>query len=164
MDTNAQQTGLIDSFGRTINYIRISITDRCDFRCVYCMTEDMTFLPKSKILTLEEIETLCGIFVELGIRKIRLTGGEPLVRNNVTKLIEGIGQLEELEELTITTNGSQLVKYADEIKKAILKFFNETNINEMIENINQIKKHYSWSIFTKKLLALTSFKKNDILT
>lgn len=118
MDTNAQQTGLVDSFGRTINYIRISITDRCDFRCVYCMTEDMTFLPKSKILTLEEIETLCGIFVELGIRKIRLTGGEPLVRNNVTKLIEGIGQLEELEELTITTNGSQLVRYADEIKKA----------------------------------------------
>ena len=118
MDTNAQQTGLIDSFGRTINYIRISITDRCDFRCVYCMTEDMTFLPKSKILTLEEIETLCGIFVELGIRKIRLTGGEPLVRNNVTKLIENIGRLEKLEELTITTNGSQLVRYADEIKKA----------------------------------------------
>ncbi len=132
METKDKQNGLIDSFGRRINYIRISITDRCDFRCVYCMTEDMTFLPKSRILTLEEIEFLCGIFVELGINKIRLTGGEPLVRNNIIQLIENIGQLKRLEELTITTNGSQLVKYADKIKKAGV-----SRVNISLDTLNE---------------------------
>lgn len=113
-----EQTGLIDSFGRKIDYIRISITDRCDFRCVYCMTEDMSFLPRAKILTLEEIALLCEIFVDLGISKIRLTGGEPLVRKNVIELMNNIGKLTGLKELTITTNGSQLEKYSEKIKKA----------------------------------------------
>lgn len=109
---------LIDSYGRHIDYIRVSITDRCDFRCVYCMTEDMTFLPKSRILTLEEIVVLCEIFVDLGINKIRLTGGEPLVRKNVNSLIAQIGKLDGLKELTITTNGSQLERYAKQIRKS----------------------------------------------
>ena len=118
MRKKSEQTGLIDSFGRKIDYIRISITDRCDFRCVYCMTEDMSFLPRAKILTLEEIALLCEIFVDLGISKIRLTGGEPLVRKNVIKLMNNIGKLTGLKELTITTNGSQLEKYSEKIKKA----------------------------------------------
>lgn len=118
MKNKSGQTGLIDSFGRTIDYIRISITDRCDFRCVYCMTEDMSFLPRAKILTLEEIALLCEIFVDLGIKKIRLTGGEPLVRKNVIELMNNIGKLAGLKELTITTNGSQLEKYSEKIKKA----------------------------------------------
>ena len=118
MKNKSEQTGLIDSFGRTIDYIRISITDRCDFRCVYCMTEDMSFLPRAKILTLEEIALLCEIFVDLGIKKIRLTGGEPLVRKNVIELMNNIGKLAGLKELTITTNGSQLEKYSEKIKKA----------------------------------------------
>ena len=118
MRKKSEQTGLIDSFGRKIDYIRISITDRCDFRCVYCMTEDMSFLPRAKILTLEEIALLCEIFVDLGISKIRLTGGEPLVRKNVIELMNNIGKLTGLKELTITTNGSQLEKYSEKIKKA----------------------------------------------
>ena len=109
---------MIDPFGRTISYIRVSVTDRCDFRCVYCMAEDMTFLPKSDLLTLEELDRLCSAFVRKGVRKIRLTGGEPLVRRNVMSLVRNLSrhlQSGALEELTLTTNGSQLAKYAGEL-------------------------------------------------
>ena len=109
---------LIDPFQRRITYLRVSVTDRCDFRCVYCMAEDMTFLPKAEILTLEELERVSAAFVRLGVRKLRLTGGEPLVRRNIMSLFRGLGRLlraGELEELTLTTNGSQLAKYAAEL-------------------------------------------------
>jgi cyclic pyranopterin phosphate synthase len=109
---------MIDPFGRHISYLRVSVTDRCDFRCVYCMAEDMTFLPKAEVLSLEELERLCSAFVRRGVKKLRLTGGEPLVRKNVMSLFRGLGRHLEtgaLEELTLTTNGSQLAKYAKEL-------------------------------------------------
>ena len=109
---------LIDPYGRTVDYLRVSVTDRCDFRCVYCMAEEMTFLPKAELLTLEELEVLCRRFMAAGIRKIRLTGGEPLVRRNIMQLIRALGaeaKAGALDELTITTNGSQLVKMADDL-------------------------------------------------
>src|ERR1700739_2156396 len=109
---------LVDPFGRAITYLRVSVTDRCDFRCVYCMAEDMTFLPKAEVLSLEELERLCSAFVRRGVKKLRLTGGEPLVRKNVMSLFRGLGRHLEtgvLEELTLTTNGSQLAKYAKEL-------------------------------------------------
>ncbi len=116
-----RQEPLIDPFGRSITYLRVSVTDRCDFRCVYCMSEDMTFLPKKDVLSLDEIERLCGVFVSLGVRKLRLTGGEPLVRKNVMHLVRGLGRhlgTGALDELTLTTNGSQLPRYADELRDA----------------------------------------------
>jgi len=121
------QPPLIDPFERQITYLRVSVTDRCDFRCVYCMSEDMTFLPKPDILTLEELERLCGAFVGLGVRNLRLTGGEPLVRRNIMSLIRGLGRHIEtgaLDELTLTTNGSQLGKYANEMFDAGMRRVN----------------------------------------
>ena len=115
---------LIDRFGRKVDYLRISITDRCDFRCVYCMAEDMTFLPRAHILTLEEIHVLAKAFVELGVKKIRITGGEPLVRKGALELLRNIGQLENLHELVITTNGSQLETMAPALKDAGIKRIN----------------------------------------
>jgi cyclic pyranopterin phosphate synthase len=117
---------MIDPFGRHISYLRVSVTDRCDLRCVYCMAEDMTFLPKSEVLTLEELERLCGTFIELGVRKLRLTGGEPLVRKNVMSLVRGLGSRigSGLDELTLTTNGTQLTKYADELAAAGVRRIN----------------------------------------
>ena len=115
---------LIDRFGREVNYVRLSVTDRCDFRCVYCMAEDMTFLPRAKVLTLEEIALLGRAFVNLGVKKIRLTGGEPMVRPNVMSLFRELGQLRGLEELTLTTNGSQLVKRAAELRDCGVKRIN----------------------------------------
>jgi cyclic pyranopterin phosphate synthase len=109
---------LTDPFGRRITYLRVSVTDRCDFRCVYCMAEDMNFLPKAEILSLEELGRLCGAFVDFGVTKLRLTGGEPLVRRNVMSLVRSLSRHLEsgrLKELTLTTNGSQLAKYADEL-------------------------------------------------
>src|SRR5882724_2445554 len=110
---------MIDPFGRHISYLRVSVTDRCDFRCVYCMSEDMTFLPKAEVLSLEELDRLCSAFVRLGVRKLRLTGGEPLVRRNIMTLFRALGRHPEagtLDELTLTTNGSQLARYADELR------------------------------------------------
>jgi cyclic pyranopterin phosphate synthase len=110
---------LIDPFQRAIKYLRVSVTDRCDFRCIYCMAEDMTFLPKAEILTLEELDRLCSAFVRMGVRKLRLTGGEPLVRRDIMKLFRALGrhiQSGALDELTVTTNGSQLAKYAGELR------------------------------------------------
>lgn len=115
---------LIDKFGRQVTYVRISVTDRCDFRCVYCMSEDMEFLPREQVLTLEEISRLSRAFVEMGVTKIRITGGEPLVRKNVVALLAEISQLEGLDELVITTNGSQLVKLAQPLKDAGVKRIN----------------------------------------
>jgi GTP 3',8-cyclase len=110
---------LVDPFGRAITYLRVSVTDRCDFRCVYCMAENMTFLPKADILTLEELDRLCSAFVARGVRKLRLTGGEPLVRRGIMTLFASLSRhlrSGQLDELTLTTNGSQLAKYAGEIK------------------------------------------------
>ena len=118
MSDNSQVTELIDKFGRRVDYIRLSVTDRCDFRCVYCMTEDMTFLPRDQILSLEELYRVAKVFTELGVKKIRLTGGEPLVRSDVMSLIEKLGALEGLEELLLTTNGAQLEKFAIPLKAA----------------------------------------------
>jgi cyclic pyranopterin phosphate synthase len=118
---------MIDPFGRKITYLRVSVTDRCDFRCIYCMAEDMTFLPKAEVLTLEELDRLCSAFVGLGVRKLRLTGGEPLVRKNVMELFRALSRHLKsgaLEELTVTTNGSQLGKYADELARLGVKRVN----------------------------------------
>ncbi|GAB4348914.1 MAG: GTP 3',8-cyclase MoaA [Oricola sp.] len=111
---------MTDPFGRDITYLRVSVTDRCDFRCTYCMSEHMTFLPKKDLLTLEELDRLCTVFIEKGVKKLRLTGGEPLVRKNIMHLVEQLGRHLEtgaLEELTLTTNGSQLAKYADNLHR-----------------------------------------------
>jgi GTP 3',8-cyclase len=122
-----QPAPLVDPFGRHVSYLRVSVTDRCDLRCVYCMAEDMTFLPKAEILTLEELERLSAAFIATGVDKIRLTGGEPLVRKNVMSLIRGLGQRigpGGLRELTLTTNGTQLVRYADELFAAGVRRIN----------------------------------------
>ena len=118
---------MVDPYGRTISYLRMSVTDRCDFRCVYCMAEDMTFLPKTDVLSLEELERLAGIFIQQGVRRLRLTGGEPLVRRNVIRLIERLGRhldSGDLEELTLTTNGSQLARFADRLSAAGIRRIN----------------------------------------
>src|SRR5256885_4713455 len=110
---------MIDPFGRTISYLRVSVTDRCDFRCVYCMAEEMSFLPKSELLTLEELDRVCSAFSRLGVKKLRLTGGEPLVRRNIMSLFRSLGRhirTGALDELTLTTNGSQLARYAGELR------------------------------------------------
>ncbi|RVB58073.1 GTP 3',8-cyclase MoaA, partial [Mesorhizobium sp. M7A.F.Ca.CA.002.03.2.1] len=109
---------MIDPFGRTISYLRVSVTDRCDFRCTYCMAEDMAFLPKKDLLSLEELDRLCTVFIEKGVRRLRLTGGEPLVRKNIMHLVRQLSRHLEsgaLEELTLTTNGSQLSRFAAEL-------------------------------------------------
>jgi len=127
---------LLDPFERQITYLRVSVTDRCDFRCVYCMAEDMTFLPKKDVLSLEELERLCGAFVDLGVRKLRLTGGEPLVRRNIMSLIQGLGRRlgNGLDELTLTTNASQLPKYAGELVDAGVR-----RINVSLDTLNPDK-------------------------
>ncbi len=109
---------LVDGFGRVIRYLRVSVTDRCDLRCVYCMSEDMTFVPRSEVLTLEELDRVCSAFVALGVRKLRLTGGEPLVRRGVMTLVRALSRhlaQGTLDELTLTTNGTQLARYAAEM-------------------------------------------------
>src|SRR6516162_5745742 len=113
------ENSMIDPFGRTITYLRVSVTDRCDFRCVYCMAEEMTFLPKSELLTLEELDRVCSAFIRLGVKKLRLTGGEPLVRRDIMTLFRSLGRhltSGALGELTLTTNGSQLARYAGELR------------------------------------------------
>ena len=118
---------MLDPYGRTISYLRVSVTDRCDLRCVYCMAEDMTFLPKAEVLSLEELDRLCNAFIRHGVRKLRLTGGEPLVRRNIMWLIERLGaQVKSgtLDELTLTTNGSQLARYAQQLAEAGVRRIN----------------------------------------
>lgn len=115
---------LLDQFGRKVDYLRLSVTDRCDFRCVYCMAEDMQFVPKPQVLTLEELFQAAQAFTELGVRKIRLTGGEPLVRNNIMSLVTQLGQLPGLDELVMTTNGSQLQRLALPLREAGMRRIN----------------------------------------
>ncbi len=118
---------MIDPFGRHVSYLRVSVTDRCDFRCTYCMAEDMVFLPKKDLLTLEELDRLCSAFIEKGVEKLRLTGGEPLVRKNIMQLIRSLSRhltSGALKELTLTTNGSQLAKYAQELADCGVKRIN----------------------------------------
>jgi GTP 3',8-cyclase len=120
-------TPLMDPFGRAITYLRVSVTDRCDFRCVYCMSEDMAFLPKRDLLTLEELDRICSVFVGHGVRKLRITGGEPLVRRDIMKLFGSLSRHLEtgaLDELTVTTNGSQLARYATELAACGVKRIN----------------------------------------
>jgi cyclic pyranopterin phosphate synthase len=133
----AQAHDLIDPFGRRVSYLRVSVTDRCDFRCVYCMAEDMTFLPKRDLLTLEELDRLCGVFIDKGVRKIRLTGGEPLVRKGIETLIASLGRrigTGGLEELTLTTNGSQLGRHADALVAAGVR-----RVNVSIDTLDAMK-------------------------
>lgn len=129
-----QTNGLIDKFGRRVDYIRLSVTDRCDFRCVYCMTEEMQFVPRRQVLTLEELYTVARAFTELGVSRIRLTGGEPMVRSNVMHLIERLGELPGLDELLLTTNGNQLDKYSEPLKSAGVN-----RINISLDSLNAEK-------------------------
>lgn len=122
---------LIDGFGRTINYVRLSITDRCDLRCVYCMAEEMTFLPRDQVLSIEEFAQLGEAFVELGVSKLRITGGEPLVRRGAVDLMARLGQLPGLRELCLTTNGTHLPQYAQALKDAGV-----TRINISLDSLN----------------------------
>ena len=134
---------LIDQFLRKVNYLRVSVTDRCDLRCVYCMKEKMNFLQKNEILSLEEIERLCDNFIELGVEKIRLTGGEPLVRKNILHLIENLNKKKSstnLKEITLTTNGSLLKKFAKDLKNNGINRINvslDTNIKEKYKEITR---------------------------
>ena len=121
MTSSPARGAMVDPYGRTISYLRVSVTDRCDFRCFYCMSEEMTFLPKADILTLEELDRLCSAFIARGVRRLRLTGGEPLVRRGVMSLINSLSRhlrSGALDELTLTTNASQLAKFAADIKAA----------------------------------------------
>jgi cyclic pyranopterin phosphate synthase len=127
---------MIDPFGRAITYLRVSVTDRCDLRCVYCMAEDMTFLPRQDLLTLEELDRLCAAFIRLGTTKIRITGGEPLVRRDVVRLFGSLGQRigDGLQELTVTTNGSQLTKYAETLAASGVR-----RINVSLDTLDPVK-------------------------
>ncbi|GAB5451039.1 MAG: GTP 3',8-cyclase MoaA [Halioglobus sp.] len=132
--TDATNNLLVDRYGRSIDYVRLSVTDRCDFRCVYCMAEDMTFAPKPSVLTLEELEEVAATFVDLGVGKIRISGGEPLVRNNILSLLERLGAIPELKELALTTNGSQLLRLASPIRSAGVN-----SINISLDSLNPRK-------------------------
>ncbi len=150
---------MIDPFGRTINYLRVSVTDRCDLRCVYCMSEDMVFLPKKDLLTLEELDRLCSTFVKLGVRKLRLTGGEPLVRRNVMSLIQSLGRhlkTGDLDELTLTTNGTRLAEFADQLVDAGMK-----RINVSLDTLDpdRFKTITRWGDLNKVLAGLDAAKK-----
>ncbi len=133
------QSTMIDPFGRAIDYLRVSVTDRCDFRCVYCMAEDMTFLPKRDLLSLEELDRLCTVFIEKGVRRLRLTGGEPLVRKNIMHLVRQLSRhlkTGALDELTLTSNGSQLERFAGELADCGVK-----RINVSIDTLDPDKFH-----------------------
>lgn len=148
----------MDPFGRMVEYLRVSVTDRCDFRCVYCMAEDMTFLPKQELLTLEELERLCTVFVEKGVRKLRLTGGEPLVRRGIMDLVRNLGKMLDgggLDELTLTTNGSQLSKYSNELVDAGVK-----RINVSLDTLDEAKfaEITRWGRLTQVMKGLEAAK------
>ncbi|MDE1158508.1 MAG: GTP 3',8-cyclase MoaA [Neorhizobium sp.] len=145
---------MIDPFGRAVTYLRVSVTDRCDFRCTYCMAENMTFLPKKDLLTLEELNRLCSVFIDKGVRKIRLTGGEPLVRKNIMYLVRELGrQVQDgaLDELTLTTNGSQLARYADELYDCGVRRINVSLDTLDPEKFRQITR---WGDFSKVMEGL----------
>jgi cyclic pyranopterin phosphate synthase len=149
---------LIDPFARRISYVRVSVTDRCDFRCVYCMAENMTFLPKAELLTLEELDRLCSTLVGMGVKKLRLTGGEPLVRREVMWLIDQLGRhlkSGDLEELTVTTNGSQLSRHAEGLVRAGVK-----RINVSLDTMDPAKFQAitRWGKFDKVMAGIQAAK------
>jgi cyclic pyranopterin phosphate synthase len=153
---------MIDPFGRAITYLRVSVTDRCDFRCVYCMAEDMTFLPKRDLLTLEELDRLCTAFVEKGVRKLRITGGEPLVRRNIISLFIALGRHLEagaLDELTLTTNGSQLERFAAPLKQAGVR-----RINVSLDTLDSEKfgKITRWGDLAKVMAGIEAARREGL--
>lgn len=148
------QPALVDPFGRSVTYIRVSVTDRCDFRCVYCMSEDMTFLPKRDLLSLEELDRLCSAFVGLGTKKIRITGGEPLVRRNIMTLFQSLSRHLDsgaLEEITVTTNGSQLARYAADLYK-----FGVRRVNVSLDTLDRdrFRAITRWGDFDKVIAGI----------
>ena len=145
---------LIDPFGRHVSYVRVSVTDRCDFRCVYCMAENMTFLPKKDLLTLEELDRLCSVFVAKGVRRLRITGGEPLVRKNIMWLFHALSrhlQSGDLEELTLTTNGSQLGRFAQELHDCGVR---RVNISLDTLDPDRFKAITRWGDFDKVMAGI----------
>jgi len=153
---------LIDSFGRNVSYLRVSVTDRCDFRCVYCMSEHMSFLPKKDLLTLEELDRLCSAFVAKGVKKLRITGGEPLVRKNVMWLFRALSRHLEsgrLDELTLTTNGSQLAAYAGDLAAAGVK-----RVNVSVDTLDhaKFKAITRWGDLDKVLDGINAAKRAGI--
>ena len=157
-----QQRPLVDPFGRAITYLRVSVTDRCDFRCVYCMAEQMTFLPKVELLTLEELDRVCSAFIRLGTRKLRLTGGEPLVRRGIMGLIKGLSRHLDsgaLDELTLTTNGSQLEKYAEELAACGVR-----RLNVSLDTLDRAKFEAitRWGKFDKVMAGLDAARNAGI--
>ena len=150
-------TPVVDPFGRSISYLRVSVTDRCDLRCVYCMAEDMTFLPRADVLSLEEMSRLCGAFIRLGVRKMRITGGEPLVRRDVMTLFRLLGaQLGQgLEELTLTTNGTQLTKLAPDLYAAGVRRVNVSLDTLSAEKFAEITR---WGRIEKTLSGIRAAK------
>ena len=155
----ATSNPMIDPFGRHVSYLRVSVTDRCDFRCVYCMSEHMTFLPKAELLTLEELDRLCSAFVDRGVRKLRITGGEPLVRKNIMWLFRQLARhlgTGALDELTLTTNGSQLARYADELAAIGVK-----RINVSVDTLDPVKFRTitRWGDFAKVEAGLKAAQK-----
>ncbi len=152
-------SGMIDPFGRHVSYLRVSVTDRCDFRCVYCMSEHMTFLPKKDLLSLEELDRLCSAFVTKGVRKLRITGGEPLVRKNIMWLFEALSRhlrSGALDELTLTTNGSQLPKFAQQLADSGVK-----RINVSLDTLDpdKFKAITRWGEFGQVLAGLDAADK-----
>jgi cyclic pyranopterin phosphate synthase len=150
---------MIDPFGRAVSYLRVSVTDRCDFRCVYCMPEHMTFLPKADVLSLEELDRLCSAFVRKGVRKLRLTGGEPLVRRDVMKLVRSIGRHLEtgaLQELTLTTNGSQLGRFASELADYGVK---RVNVSVDTLDADKFRQITRWGDLPKVLAGIEAAQK-----
>ncbi len=163
MNDTTTAAPLIDPFARAVTYLRVSVTDRCDFRCVYCMAEDMTFLPKRDLLTLEELDRLCSAFVRLGVRKLRLTGGEPLVRRDIMTLFRSLGRHLKhnnpdggLDELTLTTNGSQLPRFADELYDAGVR-----RVNVSLDTLDPEKfvSITRWGKFDKVMEGLDAAKR-----
>jgi len=170
---------LIDPFKRKISYVRVSVTDRCDFRCTYCMSEDMEFLPKKDVLSLEELDRLCNTFIDLGVKKLRITGGEPLVRKNIMQLFSNLGKKlgQGLEELTLTTNGSQLDRYAKDLFDNGVRRINvsldslEKNKIKKITRIGDLDKVINGIMVAKKVglkikintVALKEINDNEIL-
>ncbi|MHA1165290.1 MAG: GTP 3',8-cyclase MoaA, partial [Alphaproteobacteria bacterium] len=151
---NADETQLIDPFGRHISYLRVSVTDRCDFRCVYCMAENMTFLPRKDLLTLEELDRLCTAFVAKGVRKLRITGGEPLVRKNIMWLFEALSRHLKsgaLDELTLTTNGSQLPRFAKRLAECGVKRVN-VSLDTLVPE--KFKKITRWGNFDQVIAGI----------
>jgi cyclic pyranopterin phosphate synthase len=147
-------TPLVDPFGRAITYIRVSVTDRCDFRCAYCMSEDMTFLPKQDLLSLEELDRLCAAFVRLGTRKIRVTGGEPLVRRGIMTLFRSLSRhirTGALDELTVTTNGSQLARFAAELRECGVK---RVNVSLDTLDAQKFKQITRWGDFAQVMRGI----------